>query len=627
MTVTDDETTGVPVDLGRKELLRLATAGSVDDGKSTLIGRLLYDSKSIFTDQMESIERTSAERGDEYANLALLTDGLRAEREQGITIDVAYRYFATPRRKFIVADTPGHVQYTRNMVTGASTADLAIVLIDARKGVLEQTRRHAFLSSLLGIPHLTLAVNKMDLVDFSQERFDEIRAEFASFASKLNVTDLTFVPVSALLGDNIVERSQNMPWYQGSPLLHHLEEVHIASDRNLIDARLPVQYVIRPQRSDGSDHRSYAGTIAGGVFRPGDDVVVLPGGFTTQIDQIWAPGGTPVAEAFPPMAVSVSLTDEIDITRGEMIARPNNRPWVGREIDAMVCWFSETTTLTDGNRYVVASTTTQTRGMITAVDYRLDVNTLHRDEHADTLSLNEIGRVTLHTQQPLMFDAYRRNRETGSFVLVDEATNQTVGAGMITGPVAHGSTIVWHGSKVSRDQRPYTGATIWLTGLSGSGKSSIAVELERRLVAAGRPAYLMDGDNLRHGLNSDLGFGDADRRENIRRTGEVASLFADSGAIAIVSLISPFAAERRRARDIHDAAGLTFHEVFVDTPLEECERRDPKGLYARARRGEVANFTGIDSPYERPEHADLVVTPADGAPGDVADAIIRDIGL
>jgi bifunctional enzyme CysN/CysC len=627
MTVTDHHVADRTTDLGRKELLRLATAGSVDDGKSTLIGRLLYDSKSIFTDQMESIERTSAERGDEYANLALLTDGLRAEREQGITIDVAYRYFATPRRKFIVADTPGHVQYTRNMVTGASTADLAIVLIDARKGVLEQTRRHAFLSSLLGIPHLTLAVNKMDLVDFSQERFDEIRAEFASFASKLNVTDLTFVPVSALLGDNIVERSTNMPWYQGSPLLHHLEEVHIASDRNLIDARLPVQYVIRPQRADGSDHRSYAGSVAGGVFRPGDDVVVLPGGFTSQIAEIWGPGGTPVAEAFPPMAVSVSLTDEIDITRGEMIARPNNRPWVGRDVDAMVCWFSEATTLSEGNRYVIASTTSQTRAQVTAVDYRLDVNTLHRDEAADALSLNEIGRVTLHAQQPLMFDAYRRNRDTGSFILVDETTNQTVGAGMITGPVNHGATIVWHGSKVSRDQRPYTGATIWLTGLSGSGKSSLAVELERRLVAAGRPAYLMDGDNLRHGLNSDLGFGDADRRENIRRTGEVAALFADSGAIAIVSLISPFAAERRRARDIHDASGLTFHEVFVDTPLEECERRDPKGLYARARRGEVTNFTGIDSPYERPEHADLVVTPADGTPGDVAEAIIRDLGL
>ncbi|WP_045824313.1 adenylyl-sulfate kinase [Williamsia herbipolensis] len=611
----------------RKELLRLATAGSVDDGKSTLIGRLLYDSKSIFTDQMESIERTSAERGDEYANLALLTDGLRAEREQGITIDVAYRYFATPRRKFIIADTPGHVQYTRNMVTGASTADLAIVLIDARKGVLEQTRRHAFLSSLLGIPHLVLAVNKMDLVDYSQARFDEIRDEFASFASKLTVTDLTFIPVSALLGDNVVTPSANMGWYHGAPLLDHLEEVHIASDRNLIDARLPVQYVIRPQRSDGSDHRSYAGTVAGGTFAPGDEVVVLPGGFNSTIDRIWAPGGVEVAQAFPPMAVSVSLRDEIDITRGEMIARPNNRPWVGRDVDAMVCWFSDDSTLSPGNRYVISATTASVRAEITTLNYRLDINTLHRDETAEALSVNQIGRVTLHAQQPLMFDAYRRNRDTGSFILVDEATNTTVAAGMISGPVDHQSTIVWHGSKVSADQRPYRGATIWLTGLSGSGKSSIAVEVERRLVAAGRPAYLMDGDNLRHGLNSDLGFGDDDRRENIRRTSEVASLFADSGSVAIVSLISPFAAERRRAREIHAAAGLPFFEVFVDTPLAECERRDPKGLYARARRGEVKQFTGIDSPYERPTDAEIVVTPDGGSPTDIADAIIRDLGL
>ncbi|GAA1457250.1 adenylyl-sulfate kinase [Williamsia maris] len=612
---------------GGKELLRLATAGSVDDGKSTLIGRLLYDSKSIFADQMASIERTSAERGDEYANLALLTDGLRAEREQGITIDVAYRYFSTPRRKFIIADTPGHVQYTRNMVTGASTADLAIVLIDARKGVLEQTRRHAFLSSLLGIPHLTLAVNKMDLVDWSQERFDEIRDEFATFASKLNVTDLTFVPVSALLGDNIVDTSVNMPWYHGGPLLDHLEGVHIASDRNLIDARMPVQYVIRPQRSDGSDHRSYAGTIAGGTFKPGDDVVVLPSGFGSTIESIWGPGGVEVTEAFAPMAVSISLADEIDVARGEMIARPNNRPYVGRDIDAMICWFSEDGELREGNRYLIASTTTESRAQISSVAYRLDVNSLHRDENAESLSLNEIGRITLHSQQPLMFDGYRRNRETGSFILVDEATNKTVGAGMITGPVARDSNVVWHGSKVSADQRPYRGGTIWLTGLSASGKSSIAVELERRLVAAGRPAYLMDGDNLRHGLNSDLGFGDDDRRENIRRTSEVATLFADSGAIAIVSLISPFADERQRAREIHAARELSFYEVFVDTPLDECERRDPKGLYARARAGEVKQFTGIDSPYERPSTAELVVTPADGSPGEVADAVIRNLGL
>ncbi|GAC68436.1 adenylyl-sulfate kinase [Gordonia soli] len=608
-------------------LLRLATAGSVDDGKSTLIGRLLFDSKSIFTDQMESIERTSAERGDERADLALLTDGLRAEREQGITIDVAYRYFATPQRKFIIADTPGHVQYTRNMVTGASTADLALILVDARKGVLEQTRRHAFLSSLLGIPHLTVCINKMDLVDWSRERFTEIRDEFTSFAAKLNVTDLTFIPVSALRGDNVVESSAAMPWYEGRPLLSHLENVHIASDRNLIDARMPVQYVIRPQRGDGADHRAYAGTVAGGVFSRGDEVVVLPSGFETTITDIWGPGGNRVDEAFASMAVSVELADEIDIVRGDMLARPNNRPYVGRDIDAMVCWFADDTELQVGGSYAIMSGTRSTRAQVTGLNYRLDVNSLHRDETADRLQLNEIARLTLRTQQPLMFDPYRRNRETGSFILIDEATNKTVGAGMISAPMTRDSHVVWQSTKVAREHRPHRGATIWLTGLSGSGKSSVAVELERRLVAEGRPAYLMDGDNLRHGLNSDLGFSDDDRRENIRRTSEVAALFADSGAVAIVSLISPFDDERRRAREIHAERDLGFHQIFVDTPMEECERRDPKGLYAKARRGEISRFTGIDSPYERPTDADIVVTPADGTPSEVAEAILRDLGL
>ncbi|MCR5977688.1 adenylyl-sulfate kinase [Gordonia jinghuaiqii] len=612
---------------GATEMLRLATAGSVDDGKSTLIGRLLYDSKAIFTDQLESIERTSAERGDEYANLALLTDGLRAEREQGITIDVAYRYFATPKRKFIIADTPGHVQYTRNMVTGASTADLAMILIDARKGVLEQTRRHAFLSSLLGIPHLTICVNKMDLVEWSQERFDEICADFVDFAAKLNVVDLTFIPLSALRGDNVVEQSVHMPWYEGRPLLNHLENVYIASDRNLIDARLPVQYVIRPQRSDGNDHRAYAGTVAGGVFAIGDEVVVLPSGFSTTITDIWAPGGVRVDEAFASMAVSVELADEIDIVRGDMLARPNNRPYVGRDLDAMVCWFAEDAELSQGTRYQLLCGTRLTRAQVSGLNYRLDVNSLHRDEQAEGLSLNEIGRVTLHTQDPVMFDSYRRNRDTGSFILIDEVTNRTVGAGMITAPVSHDSHVVWQSTKVSREHRPHQGATIWLTGLSGSGKSSLAVELERRFVAEGRPAYLMDGDNLRHGLNSDLGFSDDDRRENIRRTSEVAALFADSGSIAIVSLISPFAEERQRAREIHAQRGLPFYEIFVDTPIEECERRDPKGLYGKARRGEISQFTGIDSPYERPTNAELIITPDDGAPTDAADLVLRNLGL
>jgi sulfate adenylyltransferase subunit 1 len=418
------------------ELLRFATAGSVDDGKSTLIGRLLYDSKAIFEDQLEAVERTSLARGDAYTNLALLTDGLRAEREQGITIDVAYRYFATPKRKFVIADTPGHIQYTRNMVTGASTADLALVLIDARKGVLEQSRRHAFLASLLGIPHLVVCVNKMDLVDWSEERFEEIKADFRSFAMKLDVHDLTFIPVSALHGDNVVERSATMPWYEGSSLLHHLEEVHIASDRNLIDARFPVQYVIRPQEQsspDLHDYRGYAGTVAGGVFKPGDEVVVLPSGLTTTIAAIDTADG-PVAEAFSPMAVTIRLADELDVSRGDMVCRLRNRPHVGQDIEAMVCWLTAESELRTGAKLAVKHTTRWGRALVKDLQYRLDVNTLHRDERAGGLTLNEIGRVRLRTTVPLFFDEYRRNRATGSFVLVDEATNNTVGAGIIIGP-------------------------------------------------------------------------------------------------------------------------------------------------------------------------------------------------
>lgn len=412
------------------ELLRLATAGSVDDGKSTLIGRLLYDSKSIFEDQMESIEATSLARGDEQVNLALLTDGLRAEREQGITIDVAYRYFATPRRKFIIADTPGHTQYTRNMVTGASTADLAVILIDARKGVLEQSRRHAFIASLLGIPHLVLAVNKMDLVDYAEERFEDVREEFAEFAAKLNVTDLTFIPMSALKGDNVVDRSSNMPWYQGTTLLHHLEEVHIASDRNMVDARFPVQYVIRPQSTEHHDYRGYAGTVAGGVMRPGDDVMVLPSGFTSTIASIETADG-PVEQAFAPMAVTVRINDEIDISRGDMLCRPNNQPTVGQDIEAMVCWMSDASQLRPGAKLAIKHTTKWARALVKDLRYGLDINTLSRDVEATEIGLNEIGRVALRTTQPLFYDEYRRNRATGSFILVDENTHVTVGAGMI----------------------------------------------------------------------------------------------------------------------------------------------------------------------------------------------------
>ncbi|MEO3822128.1 GTP-binding protein [Plantactinospora sp. B24E8] len=412
------------------DLLRFATAGSVDDGKSTLIGRLLYDTKSLFTDQLAAVEAVSSARGDEYTNLALLTDGLRAEREQGITIDVAYRYFATPRRKFIIADTPGHIQYTRNMVTGASTADLALILVDARKGLVEQSRRHAFLCSLLRVPHLVLCVNKMDLVDWSQEVFERIADEFTAFAAKLEAPDLSVVPISALHGDNIATRSANTPWYEGPSLLHHLEHVHIASDRNLVDVRFPVQYVIRPQSTTVTDYRGYAGQVASGVLKPGDEVMVLPSGFTSRIAVIETADG-PVDQAFPPMSVTVRLEDEIDISRGDLICRPNNAPAVAQDIEAMVCWMDETNPLRVGGRYAIKHTTRAARAVIRNLYYRLDVNSLHRDETADELRLNEIGRVRLRTTVPLLADEYRRNRTTGGFIIIDETTNRTVGAGMI----------------------------------------------------------------------------------------------------------------------------------------------------------------------------------------------------
>ncbi|MEH1100433.1 sulfate adenylyltransferase subunit 1 [Micromonospora sp. CPCC 205561] len=427
---TTDGRAGAGPEARRMDLLRFATAGSVDDGKSTLIGRLLYDTKSLFTDQLAAVEAVSAARGDEYTNLALLTDGLRAEREQGITIDVAYRYFATPRRKFIIADTPGHIQYTRNMVTGASTADLALILVDARKGLVEQSRRHAFLCSLLRVPHLVLCVNKMDLVDWSQEVFERISDEFTAFAAKLDAPDLTVVPISALRGDNIVGRSENMPWYEGPSLLHHLERVHIASDRNLVDVRFPVQYVIRPQSTTVTDYRGYAGQVASGVLKPGDEVMVLPSGFTSRIAAVETADGL-VAEAFPPMSVTVRLADEIDISRGDMICRPNNAPAVSQDIEAMVCWMDETRPLQVGGRYAIKHTTRSARAIVRGLHYRLDINSLHRDESAGELGLNEIGRVRLRTTVPLLADEYRRNRTTGGFVIIDESTNRTVGAGMI----------------------------------------------------------------------------------------------------------------------------------------------------------------------------------------------------
>ncbi len=413
----------------RMDLVRVATAGSVDDGKSTLIGRLLYDSKQILEDTLDAVEKSSTQRGYDYMNLALLTDGLRAEREQGITIDVAYRYFTTARRKFILADTPGHIQYTRNMVTGASTADVALVLVDARKGLLEQSRRHAFLATLLRVPHIAVCVNKMDLVDWDQGVYESIRDEFRAFATRLEIPDLSFFPVCALHGDNIVDRSENMPWYRGLPLLVHLEELHIASDRNLVDGRFPVQYVVRPLSDEHHDYRAYAGTVAGGVFRPGDEVVVLPSGMTSRIAGIDTHDG-PVEEAFPPMSVAIRLTDDVDVSRGDMICRPGNQPEIGQDIDAMVCWMADKA-LVAGARYGLKHTTRSVRAVVRDLRYRLDINTLHRDETAGDLTLNQVGRITLRTTAPLMYDDYHRSRSTGSFILIDEATNATVGAGMI----------------------------------------------------------------------------------------------------------------------------------------------------------------------------------------------------
>jgi bifunctional enzyme CysN/CysC len=412
------------------DLLRFATAGSVDDGKSTLIGRLLYDSKSLFSDQLEAVERVSRDRGNDYTDLALLTDGLRAEREQGITIDVAYRYFATPRRKFIIADTPGHTQYTRNMVTGASTADVALILLDARKGITEQSRRHAFLATLLGVPHIVVCVNKMDLVDFEETVFDSIREEFSEFATRLRVRDLTFIPVSALKGDNVVVRSERTPWYEGSTLLSHLERLHVASDRNFVDVRFPVQYVVRPQSLDVLDYRGYAGTVASGVLKPGDRIVALPSGLESTIKAIHTADGE-VEEAYAPMAVTVVLEDELDISRGDMICRPHNMPTVSQDIDAQVCWMDESVTLTAGRKYGIKHTTRWARALVRELDYRIDVNTLHRDETATELALNEIGRIQMRVTQPLFVDPYQVNRHTGSFILVDEASNKTVAAGMI----------------------------------------------------------------------------------------------------------------------------------------------------------------------------------------------------
>jgi bifunctional enzyme CysN/CysC len=620
------------------ELLRFATAGSVDDGKSTLIGRLLYDSKQVLADQLEHVELTSRRMGHDFLDLSLLTDGLRAEREQGITIDVAYRYFATAQRRFIIADTPGHEQYTRNMVTGASTADLVIVLIDARRGVVAQSRRHAFIASLLAIPHLVVCVNKMDLLGYEEEVFDSIVDEFERFAARLEIQDVTFIPISALRGDNVVERSQAMPWYQGPPLLYHLEHVHIASDRNLIDVRFPVQWVIRvgghQVRSGGANYRAYAGQVAGGILRTGDDVVVLPGGRHTTVAGIDTFDG-PIQEAFPPMSVALRLADDVDVGRGSTIARTHNQPVVSQSFESLLCWMSEQP-LDPRRRYLVKHTTRTAAVSALEVRYRIDVDTLHRDERATALALNDLGRVHVEVTSPLVFDSYRRNRSTGSLIVIDETSNETVAAGVIldtegeAGEIAtrerteRSPNVQWERATMTRSQRRealgFAGATVWLTGLPASGKSTIGRAVEERLVRAGRPAFLLDGDNLRHGLNGDLGFDEGARAENVRRTAHVARLLAECGAVALVSLVSPYVADREMAAALHAAEELDFIEVFVSTPLAQCERRDPKGLYARARAGELAGLTGVGAPYEPPERPDVVL---DTCQEDIDDAVER----
>jgi len=622
-TASADEAADIFARLSERpaELLRFATAGSVDDGKSTLIGRLLYDSKQVLSDQLEHVEQTSKRMGSDFLDLSLLTDGLRAEREQGITIDVAYRYFATAERRFIIADTPGHEQYTRNMVTGASTADLAIVLIDARKGMLPQSRRHAFISSLLRIPHLVVCVNKMDLVDFDEDVFRGIVEEFEGYAAKLDVPDVTFIPISALLGDNVVERSGSMGWYQGAPLLYHLEHVHIASDRNLIDVRFPVQWVIRP-RSGSGDYRAYAGQVAGGVLRPGDEVVVLPSGRRTKIAGIDTFDG-PVEEAFPPMSVALRLQDDIDVSRGSTIARAHNQPTVSSSFECLLCWMSEQP-LSTQRRYLVKHTTRTASVSGVEMRYRIDLKQLHRDETATTLELNDLGRVLMELSSPLVFDSYRRNKVTGSLIVIDQDTNETVAAGTIldtetetrnASPAearpAQSPNVRWQRSELTRSARweslGHAGATIWFTGLPGAGKSTIASAVEERLVTAGRAAFLLDGDNLRHGLNGDLDFDERARSENVRRTAHVACLFAEAGTIALVSLVSPYLTDRKAAEMLHAVHDLDFIEVFVDAPLEVCEERDPKGLYARARAGELLDLTGVGAPYEAPTKPDLVL--------------------
>ncbi len=618
------------------ELLRFTTAGSVDDGKSTLIGRMLYDTKSLFEDQIAQVEQTSHERGDEYVDLALFTDGLRAEREQKITIDVAYRYFATPRRKFIIADTPGHIQYTRNMVTGASTAELAIVLIDARKGVQTQSKRHGFIATLLRIPHIVVAVNKMDLVNYDQAVYERIVDEYTNFIAKLNAQNVTYIPVSALIGDNVVDQSVRMPWYKGPALLHHLEHVNVGAGQNYVDFRYPVQYVLRPHQN----FRGYAGQIASGRIRPGEEVVVFPSGLESRIKDIVTFDGK-LDEANAGDSVTLTLTDEIDISRGDMLVRKGNLPQKSNEIDATVCWMSEDP-LEVSKTYQLQHTTRHVRAIVNKLNYRIDVNTMHR-EAAPTLALNEIGRVQLTTTQPLFYDSYALNRMTGSFILIDPATNNTVAAGMIRGetrdvddlldvPSAEQARrsqrlqqVVWEAGALALAEREqlngHKGAVLWLTGLSGSGKSTIAKLLERKLFERRVHTMFLDGDNLRHGLNADLGFSPEDRAENIRRVSEVAAIGFSHANVVLCSFISPYIRDRAYARSVVPQG--RFFEIYTKCDLEVAKRRDPKGLYAKALRGEIKQFTGVTAPYEEPQIPEIVVETDIDSPDRIVEKLLK----
>ena len=603
-----------------KGLLRFLTCGSVDDGKSTLIGRLLYDSQLVLDDQLASLRKESRNRmvGEEGIDFSLLVDGLAAEREQGITIDVAYRFFSTDKRKFIVADTPGHEQYTRNMATGASNADLGIVLIDARKGVLTQTRRHSFILSLIGVKHVVLAVNKIDLVGYDQAVFDAIEADYRAFAKDLGFETLVAIPVSALNGDNMLKPSAKMPWYRGPQLVPYLETVEVASDRINRPMRYPVQWVNRPNL----DFRGFSGTVASGVVRTGDEVLVAASRKPAVISRIVTMDGD-ISTAIAGQAVTLVLDREVDISRGDMLTHPGETPEYSNQFQARMIWMSEESAF-PGRSYLLKIGSQLVPATITDLKFRTNVNTLEQTA-AKTLELNEVGTLTIATDKPTAFDSYASNPLTGAFILIDRISNATLGAGVIDFGLRRAQNLSWQSFDVNRtvraEMKGQVPAIVWFTGLSGSGKSTVANLIEKKLTVEGKHAFILDGDNVRHGLNKDLGFTEEARVENIRRVAEVARLMAEAGLIVLVSFISPFRNERRLAREI--AGDITFTEVYVDTPLEVCEARDPKGLYARARRGEIKNFTGIDSPFEAPEHADIVLHGATDSPERMAEELFE----